>query len=466
MKYNGKIISVLVCISVMFLSLAGYLTYFTLFKAEEVVQNKYNKRIKEREDNVLRGTVYDSGGEILAYSSINSGGKQERIYPFKERYAHVVGYNSVTYDKSGLENTFNDKLTQTNPIEELSNALYSADKKARGADLYLTIDNDLTALAQNLMKGKNGAVVAIVPDTGAVLCLYSNPSFDPNSESLTEKFASLSASEQSPFLGRAAQGLYPPGSTFKVITAAAALEEGVATEIEDNGKVVIDGYEVKNYDNKAHGTIDIKQGFKVSSNVMFATYATRVGEEKLKEVAARFGIGERMDFDINTSKSLFNYDNSMTETDLAACGIGQGKLLVTPLNMALVASTIANDGVMMKPFLVEKAAYGSDRVIYQRKPEVWKTSVDKSTAAMIEEYMVECVSSGTGKGAAINGIAVAGKTGTAENERPGKEHAWFICYAPCENPEIAICVMQEYTGKTGSSCAPIARELIKYYLNK
>lgn len=465
MKYNGKIITVMVVICTMFLSLAVYLTYFTLFQAEEVIENKFNKRIREREESILRGSIYDSQGEVLAYS-VMEGGRQKRFYPFSERYAHVIGYNSVTYDKSALEKSFNETLVTTNPLTDITNAFSMEEKTPEGADLYLTIDNEFTRKAEALMGNKNGSVVAIVPKTGEVLCLWSNPTFDPHEAAMAESFADLSQSDEAPFVGRANQGLYPPGSTFKIITAVAALEAGCAENITDEGSVVIDGYEVKNYDGKKLGETDIKQGFAKSSNVMFASYGVAVGEDKLKEVAKRFGIGEEIPFDIPSSKSLFNYENTMGQTDLAACGIGQGKLLVTPLNMALVAAGIANDGVIMSPYIVESAQYDSGRQIYSRAPKAWKTAVSKEIADIVEEYMIECVATGTGTGAQIESVTVAGKTGTAENERTGKEHAWFVCYAPAENPEIALCVMQEYTGKTGSSCTPIARELIKYYLDK
>lgn len=465
MKYNGKIITVMVVICAMFLSLAVYLTYFTMFDADDVIENKFNKRIREREESILRGTVFDCNGEVLAYSQMD-GNRQRRFYPFNERYAHVIGYNSVTYDKSGLEKSFNEILVKSDPLKNISGFFDMNKEMERGADLYLTIDNAFTAKAEALMGKKNGSVVAIKPKTGEVVCMYSNPSFDPNESSLSKNFSTLSQSESAPFLGRASQGLYPPGSTFKIITAAAAIEEGVAFDMVDEGALMIDGYVVENYNQKKLGEIDITQGFAKSSNVMFASYGVAIGEKKLKDVVERFGIGEKLDFDIGVSKSLFNYEASMGQTDLAACGIGQGKLLVTPLNMALVASAIANDGVIMKPYIVKKAVYPSGRQAYISKSEPWRTAVKETVADAIESMMIECVEQGTGTGAKIADVTVAGKTGTAENEESDKEHAWFVCYAPCENPEIAICVMQEYAGRTGSSCAPIARELIKYYLNK
>lgn len=464
MKYNKRIISVMVVICTLFLSLAVYLTYFALFEAEDVVQNQYNKRIREREERILRGSIYDRNGEVLAYSKMEDG--QKRIYPYKGRYAHLIGYNSVTYDKTGLEASFNKKLVGTNPVDEIASLFTNKEEVPKGANLYLTIDNKMTQLAEEMMKGQNGAVVAVNPKTGEVLCLYSNPTYDPNEESLKKEFPNMVKSEDAPFVARCTQGLYAPGSTFKIITAAAALEEGVAEDIEDNGSVVIDGYEIKNFGGKKLGNTDIKTGFAKSSNVMFASYGVKVGEKKLKEVAERFGIGEKIPFDITTNKSVFSYEDKMTDTDLAACGIGQGKLLVTPLHMALVAAAIANDGVIMQPYVVEKATFDGGRKVYSAQSKAWKTAVTEEVAEKIGEYMLECVNTGTGTGAKIDNISVAGKTGTAENEKEGKEHAWFVCYAPYENPQIAICVMQEYTGKTGSSCAPIAKELIKYYLNR
>ncbi|MBQ8002771.1 MAG: peptidoglycan glycosyltransferase [Clostridia bacterium] len=464
MKYNQRIISVMVVICAMFLSLAVYLTYFTLFEAETVVENRYNKRIREREEAILRGTIYDASGEVLALSKMENG--QKRIYPFNERYAHLIGYNSVTYDRVGLEASFNKKLIETNPLDEIANFFTNQKKAPEGADLYLTIDNRMTALAEELMAGKNGSVIALVPKTGEVLCMYSNPTFDPNEKALRENFSSLTKRDDAPFVARCTQGLYAPGSTFKIITAAAALESGIAENVTDTGSLMVDGYEIKNFEGKSLGEIDIKTGFAKSSNVMFASYGTTMGEAKLKEVAKKFGIGEKIPFDIATNKSLFNYPDGMSKTDLAACGIGQGKLLVTPLNMALVASGIANDGVIMAPYIVEKAAFNGGRKVYSAEPKVWKNAVSKAVADKIGEYMIECVNTGTGTGAQIDGIQVAGKTGTAENEREGEEHAWFVCYAPAENPQIAICVMQEYTGRTGSSCTPIAKALIEYYLQR
>ncbi len=465
MKYNRRIIYVMVTISVLFISLAVYLTYFELFQADSVIKNSYNRRTWEEEDSVLRGAITDRSGEVLAKSVIDEEGNQKREYPFKSRYTHVIGYNSRVYGRTALELKFNDMLLSENTIDTISGAISGNKEMAKGAGLRLTLDNGMTAIAESMMKGKNGAAVAIVPKTGEVLCLYSNPTFDPSEESLKANWADMAEREDSPFVARATGGLYAPGSTFKTVTAAAAVAGGYgAYTMKDEGSCTIDGYVVSNSGGHAYGDLDMTKGFAKSSNVFFATLAVMMGEDRLKSAAAAFGIGETVPFDIGVTKSVLNYPDKMTDTELAAVGIGQGKLMVTPFNMALAAAGIANGGVIMQPYLVEDPGYDSGRMIYRAKPKAWKTAVSPDTARELGKFMEECVKTGTGKSARISGITVAGKTGTAQNERKDKEHAWFICYAPAENPEIAVCVMQEYSGAAGSSCAPIAKKMIEYYL--
>ncbi len=464
MRYNRKIIYVMVFICVLFIALAVYLTYFTLFEADDVIKNSYNRRTWEEEEFVLRGSMTDRNGVVLAESREDEDGGQVRVYNYGSRYTHVIGYSSRTYGRTGLELKYNDMLLQTDTIESISEAISGNNEKQKGASLRLTLDNELTERAETLMKGKNGAVVALVPKTGEVLCLYSNPTFDSNEESLSAAWGNLTEDEDSPFVARATNGLYAPGSTFKTVTAAAAVENGYEDyTMVDEGSCVIDGYKVSNYGGHSYGELDLAGGFAKSSNVMFATLAVMLGESKMKSMVSSFGIGAEIPFDIGVSKSQFNYDDGMSETDVAAVGIGQGKLMVTPMQMALVAAAVANDGVIMTPYLVEEATMSSGRSIYKAQTSVWKKAITAKTADTIKGYMIECVNSGTGTGAAMSSVQVAGKTGTAQNERDGKEHAWFICFAPAEDPEIAICVMQEYSGATGSTCAPIAKDIISQY---
>ena len=465
MKLNKRIITVMTAVLALFLVIVIYLTYFTIFRAGDIVNSTYNQRVWEKEERILRGTIYDRKGVTLAKSE-QEGDSQKRIYPFGKLYAHTIGYNSRTYGKTSIELKFNSFLLKTQSVIDVLKK-ENNDKKefSRGADLALTLDNGMTKLAAELLGNDNGSVVALNPVTGEVYCLYSNPSFDPNEDALTKNWDTLSGSSDAPFLSRATQGLYAPGSTFKVISAAAGIEAGYQDFItEDGGKTKVGGKEFKNAGEKAYGNIDISDAIRYSSNVYFTELSEKIGNDLLQETADNFCLSTKIPFDIET-KAVKNKFGDLDSAHLASVAIGQGALQVTPLHMALVASGVANDGVIMRPYIVEKAFYDGGNIIYKAPSDVLSEAIDTDTAKMLTEYMKECVASGTGTAAHVSGTEVAGKTGTAENERAGKTHAWFIGFAPADNPQIALCVMKEYSGRGGGSvCAPVARRIISYAL--
>jgi len=458
MSSNKKIIHAFVVISLLFLSLVAYLTYFQVFKAPKLASDASNPRTVIEEQKVRRGDIISSDGEVLAYSEMSEGG-QKRVYPFNNMYCHVVGYNSNRFGRTMLENNFNDYIMGKNLSSGIFNFKQAlTGEKQQGATLVLTIDHELQSLAYNLLGNRKGSVVALNPQTGATLALVSKPDYNPNEDKLIENWDTLLQSEDSVFLPRATRGLYAPGSSYKIITAAAAVENSLDGEMfEDNGSVTIGGFEFVNYDGKSLGEIDIDTAFAKSSNVVFTLLADEIGRGKLKNISNRFMIGEKIEYDLPLEKS--SGFASTEKTNTAAAGMGQGDLLVTPMNMALAGCAIANDGIIMKPYIVENATVASGNSIYKHKKEKLSQAVDKKTAARVGEMMIECVKSGTGTFAAVNGITVAGKTGTAENA--GADHAWFVAYAPAENPEFAVCVMVENAGNTGGAvCGPIVRSLI------
>lgn len=461
MKLNKRIITVMVAVLALFMVIMIYLTYFTIFQAPDIVNSTHNQRIWEKEEKILRGTIYDRNGIVLA-ESVNEDGRQRRIYPFDEIYAHTIGYNNRTYGKTNIELKFNDYLLKPRSVIEMLKKEQAGDKDfSEGASIDLTLDNSMTQLAAQLMGNDNGSVVALNPITGEVYCLYSNPSFDPNEKSMTQNWEKLINSEDSPLFPRATQGLYAPGSTFKVVSAAAGMKAGYKDyTVNDEGKINVGGKEFNNAGGKAYGETDMETAIKVSSNVYFTSLAPKIGKNIFEKTANEFMITEKIPFDIDTKGAGLDFE-SFDDAELASVSIGQGKLSVSPLHMALVASAIANEGTMMKPYLVEKAFYNDGDTIYEATPEVLSKPVSKSEARRITEYMKECVNAGTGTAARVSGIEVAGKTGTAENEKEGKTHAWFIGFAPADNPQIAVCVMKEYSGRGGGSvCAPIASRII------
>lgn len=464
-------IKLLVVMCFLFLSIIGYLTYFELQIKDNIMTNAFNRRQWAQEDNTLRGSILDRNGTVLASSKMENE-KQVRIYPYGPLYSHVIGYNSRTYGKSLLELYYNKHLLNINEFSvvfDLKDRFSSNEK--RGNNLHLSIDHNLQVKAEKLLNNRNGAVVAMNPRTGEILAMVSKPDFDPNASSLSANWNTMVESPEHPFVPRATQGLYVPGSTFKVITSIAAIENGMDIQtFEDNGKIIIDGKEISNSGQKAYGNIDLAEALSVSSNVVFSQLGIELGFDKLKDITGRIGMQEEIPFDIPVSKSRFPY-KEMSETDMAAVAMGQGKLQITPLHMAMITSAIANNGVMMKPMLVSQITTPEGSTVLTKKPSVLHQITTPETAAKLKVMMQQVVDKGTGRNAQIKGIKVAGKTGTAENElsikQENKEHAWFIGFAPLEDPQIAVAVILEYSGSTGGTqAAPIARELMATWLRK
>jgi len=466
---NKRIIRVLISLCVLFFILIGYLTYFQLFQSNRLASNPYNKRILEAENSTLRGSIYDRNGIVLASSKKTKTGSV-RIYPYDSLYSQVIGYNSRVYGKSLLEASYNSYLLGISEFDiVLGLKTHIGAGKSFGDAVYLSIDHKLQKLGEQLLNGRNGAVVAMDPKTGEILAMVSNPSYNPNDNELSYEWQSLVESSNHPFVPRATQGLYVPGSTYKVVTSAAAIENGLENlTFNDVGKVKINGKWIRNQNQQAHGTLDLKGALTVSSNVVFSQIGVKLGGEKMINIAERFGLNKSIIFDIPVKRSIFPYVN-MGKTDLAAAGMGQGKIMVTPLEMAMITSGIANKGKIMKPVLVKSVLTSAGEEVISLQTSVLFNTMKQGVADKLKIMMQNVVENGTGKNAKIYGIHVAGKTGTAENELtkedPNKSHAWFISFAPVENPQIAVAVVIEYGGSTGGQlAAPIAQKIMAAYL--
>lgn len=458
MNVNKKIICVLIVVSALFLALLTYLLYFNMFESEKVATNPYNRRQWDEERYIIRGKVYDKNGLLLA-ETVGDDDDIRRVYSQGRLYSHIIGYCSQVYGKSLLEREFDRELLGKDNID-----FFQGDKK-KGFDLNLTVDNNVQAYAYKQMQGKRGALVAINPKTGEIIAMVSLPDFKPDSAVLESQWNTIVEQESAPLIPRAVQGLYPPGSTYKIVTAALAYENGMKDRIfEDTGGFENGSFKVDNYNNKKHGEISLARAFEVSSNQVFCTVGYELGSEKITEISKRFGINSVLDFDIPVKDSRIEY-KQMTKEDSALVGIGQGQLLVTPLQMAMICSTVANNGYMVKPYMVDSISK-NNTVISQSSTKVIGQPISEDCAKYIQQLMVGAVQNGTGTRAQIRGITVAGKTGTAENERDS-DHAWFVGYAPAEEPQIAIAVVLENDGTSGGdAAAPIAGKVMKEYLAK
>jgi len=456
-----RIITILVALCMGFVLLIGYLSYFQMFKAQAVRDNAYNKRLWINEDNILRGSIVDRGGEVLVYSESRDG-ETQRIYRYDNLYSHVIGYSLKDYGKSGLERRYNSYLVNANENTAINELINLINPSGVGNNLSLTLDHGLQKKTRELMNGKKGSAIAINPKTGEILSMVSLADF--RIETLSENWTSVSENPDSPLLNRGTQGLYTPGSIFKILTAVGVIQEGVPEAIyQCTGSTVIDGYTIRDFDESGHGPLNLEQAFAVSCNTYFADQAVALGHDNLLRIAETLLFNQKIGFDTETNASVFPRE-SIGLTDLGASGIGQGRVLTTPLNMLMVVSAVANDGYMSMPYLVETVQSPGGMTISSHRSESRKV-LEIGESQALKRMMREVVESGTGTNAGINGVKVAGKTGTAENAS-GNNHAWFVGFAPLEDPKVAVIVLLEEEGASGGrAAAPIAREIIKFALN-
>lgn len=462
-KEIKRVILLLIGFCILFIGLIIYISYFQVFLAEGIKTNSYNKRLWINEENTLRGSIVDREGNILVYSE-KKDDSNIRYYKYGSLYSHTIGYSYREYGKAGLELQYNNQLLDINENKAINEFKNIVAPSTIGNTLKLTLDHNTQVKAKELLKGRKGAIVAMNPKSGEVYAMVSLPDFDTSN--LATDWKGISEDVTSPLLNRAVSGLYTPGSIFKIITATAALETlDLDKEYDCRGSTIIDGYTFKDYQGKSHGQLDLKAAVTKSCNTYFTEKSIVIGKEKLKQVSDSFMFNNKIPFDLPITISKTPFKDNIGKTDIAAASIGQGKVLATPINMALVASAIANHGEMVKPILVKEIISKNGKTIQTNYTETISMVTNSLIAAEINNMLIEVVKSGTGTNASIKNVQVAGKTGTAENSS-GKSHAWFIGYAPAENPRIAIAVVLEEDGSSGGvAAAPIARDLIIYGLN-
>ncbi|HZJ77003.1 MAG TPA: penicillin-binding transpeptidase domain-containing protein [Oscillospiraceae bacterium] len=459
MESNRKIVHVIVLMSVLFLSIIIYLTYIQIFRAEKIAQNPYNKRQWAIEDRIIRGSIYDRNGTVLAETKTPGDSAAERFYNYDSLYSHIIGYSSRQYGKAGIESYYNSELlslTGDNTVAKIRETVTG--QPLKGHSLTLTLDHNLQKKAEQLLRGKMGSIVAMNPRTGEILAMVSKPDYNPNN--LAGDWERLVEDENSPLLNRSLSGLYPPGSIYKLVITASILENpDIDTDYNCTGTITIDGYTLADANKRGHGFLDLRRSVIVSCNTNFARMSVELGGENVTNISKKFLMGKKLDGDIPIAESRYPYGNNMKPTDLAAVAIGQGKLLVTPIHMAAMVSTFANKGVMMNPYIVEKVK-NADGIVVSLAENKSTQIISDFIADQIKDMMVAAVREGTGKNARIYGVDVAGKTGTAQNET-GESHSWFIGFAPAKNPQVAVAVILESEGRSGGeAAAPIAGEIM------
>lgn len=470
---NARIIKLFGFVVLSFAVLIAFTSQWAVFGAADLRQERANKRPLFEAQQIKRGRITAADGSLIARSvGTGQGASRQfvREYPLGELFAHPVGYSFAEQGNSEFESFHNDELTGENSefttiFDELRG------REQTGNNVSTSLDPVAQQTAFDLLDGRAGAVVAIEPSTGRIRAMVSQPPYDPNL--VPEQLPELNQDPESPLLNRTTQGQYPPGSTFKLVTATAALDSGavgIDTLIDAPASLTIQGQELANSGGSSFGEIDITTALTSSVNTFFAKLGRRVGEETLYEYMDRFGFNSRPDIDLPADQlsvsGVFGPDGDLLRdgegVDISRIAIGQERLLSTPLQMAEVAATIANDGDLMKPRIWDQVKDVDGRTADSMEPSRQSEVMSEQTAGQLTEAMKAVVNEGTGTAAALSGIDVAGKTGTAEV--PGRQacdglpnQAWFVGFAPADDPEIAVAVTVECTdGQGGTVAAPIA----------
>ncbi len=465
---NKELYRIMYLFSGLFLLLCGYLSYFLIFESREVINNPYNLRQENFEKKIVRGRILAANGEVLAETLVTEEGEEARFYPYKELFAHAVGYSQS--GKTGIEQKYNfELLTSDIPFYEKIYREF-ADIKNPGNQVVTTFSTSLQQAAYDAMGDNRGAVVVLEPSTGKMLAMVSKPDFDPNEiQARWDEFTS-GENTDGVLLNRATQGLYPPGSTFKILTALEYLRENPSA-LEDfayecNGIFSYHNAEIKCYHGKSHGNLDFTSAFAKSCNGAFAKIGTTLSIPDFYQLCQSFLFNTELPYPLVYEKSSFTLTDESPDWEVLQTAIGQGKTEMSPLHNALIAAAIANGGILMKPYVVSEIQNAYGETVKQYLPSVYEKLMMPEEAAALTGLMTACVADGTGYAVLTDDYTAAGKTGTAEWDENKESHAWFVGFAPAENPQIVVSVVLEEAGTGSDHAAPVARKIFDVFFEE
>jgi peptidoglycan glycosyltransferase len=468
---------------ILFAALLVNANYLQVVDASSLRHHPGNARILLGEYKHERGAIVAGNKAVAKSVATKDQLKYLRTYPGGPEYAPITGFYSLVYGASGIEKAENDVLSGDDArlfVRRLSDLVTGS--SPQGGTVVLTIDPRAQDAAYQGLAGKAGAVVALDPHTGAILALATSPSYDPtglsshDTKQIRSTYTQLLQDPGSPLLDRAISQTYPPGSTFKLVTSAAALSSGKYTPdstipAPPELKLPLTTATIKNFGGETCGngsTDTIADALRISCNTAFANLGMTLGADALRAQAEKFGINSSFTIPMKTATSVFPSQLNAPQT--AQSAIGQFDVRMTPLQMAMVAAAIGNNGVVMKPYLVKEIQAPDLSVLSETQPEKLSTAVTPQVASQLTSMMELVVAQGTGTSAQLPGITVAGKTGTAQHAKGQAPHAWFVCFAPAQDPKIAVAVLVEDGGGLGSDAtgakvaAPIAKAVMEAVL--
>ncbi len=436
------------------------LAYWTILRGRDLGTSQSNPRVVSAEAETIRGTITAADGTVLARTDPTT---HDRHYMLPS-LSNVIGYSSPQYGQADLEQTFDNYLagrSTGNPIGEIRRQLLH--EPQIGNNLQLSIVPRVQQVADTALGNRRGAVVVLRPTDGAVLAMVSKPYFDANQ--LTAQWSSLSQDSGRPLFNRASQAVYPPGSTFKLVTNAAALETGIAkpdSMYTCINEWVIEGFHISCENPQIPTTFNLLTALERSSNATYGRLAVQLGAERFQTFAGQFGFGTRIPVDLpSTVSRVRQSEGPWSNALLASSGFGQGEIQASPLQMAMVVDALANNGQMVEPYLVRSVTAPDGRLLYDRHTQPWRTAISSQTANVSKQMMQSVVEKGSGSAARIPGVTVGGKTGTAQVGGTALPHAWFVCFAPVDSPQAIVVVIAENSGEGADVAAPIARIVLQ-----
>ena len=465
---NREFLVIMYLFLFLFLALIAYFVYFQVYKSEKFINSPYNSLQDLFAEHVTRGDIVSADGEVLATTKKGEDGTETRIYPRGRTFAHVVGYD--VNGKAGLENQENFSLLRSHEffLKQIGENL--AGRKNQGDTVVTTVDAQIQQLAYDGLGSFDGAVIVMEPKTGKILAMVSKPDYDPNT--VKKDWESLTADGSTVLYNRATQGKYAPGSVFKIFTTLEYYREHPKDyenySYDCNGEISVDGQTIHCAGNKRHGQETLQSSFSNSCNSSFANLSLSLNRAKFKQTCEGLLFNQNLPIAFESSKSSFTLSEKDNKAMVMETGIGQGKTLVSPLHMAMIASAVDNKGMLMRPYLVNHVENDSGIRVTSNEPQEYGNLMTEKEAAVLRKYMRSVVTDGTGSKLSGQSYEAAGKTGTAQvSDTSDETNAWFVGYAKKKGyKDIAVAVVVEKSGAGSTYAVPIAKKIFDVYFNR
>lgn len=448
-----------------FLLMMGYMVYFNVFQSKDIINSPYNVRLDFMADRVVRGQILANDGAVLAKTDVSESGHETRVYPYGEMFAHAVGYDSR--GKAGLESTENFHLLTSNAFFTEKLWKEFREQKNIGDNIVTTLDVDLQEAAYKALGDYRGAVVVMEVSTGKILTMVSKPDFNPNT--IANDWERLVSHGESVLLNRATQGAYIPGSTFKLVTTLAYMRQtpGYMDYMYDcEGSIVQDGTTIHCAKNRAHGEQDLKASFANSCNAAYSDLGLILKYSNYKKTAEDLLFNKELPCRLPYSQSKFRLTKEDGSAETMMTAMGQGKTQTSPYHMLLISAAVANGGILMEPYMVDRIENYTGTTVEKYMPKKYDELMSSKEASVLKEYMLSVVENGTAAALKGQSYTVAGKTGTAEySSDKEKTHSWFVGFTNVNNPDIAISVIIENYDNSGTNAVTVAKKVLNAYYN-